>query len=87
MTKDEAINLVRKHLDQHQPKDYRLHVFEEATRFEDDWWIVAVGPDRTDIRRYDYYDILAQVEREIEDEEEANISLMPPPSGVVGTGH
>ena len=83
MTKEQAIELVQRHLNRHQPPDYRLQVVESAIRHENDWWYVGVGPDRADVRRYDYYDRLAQVERELDDEENANISLMPPPSGTV----
>ena len=82
MTRDEAVQLVDQYLQRHQPEDYHLVVVPEATREEDGWWIVAVGADRPGIRRYDYYDRLAQTERELEDEVEANISLMPPPSGL-----
>jgi len=81
MTRDEAVNLVREYLDRHQPDGYRLDVIPDASREEDGWWVIAVGPDRPDIRRYSFYDLLAQTEREIEDEREANISLVPPPSG------
>jgi hypothetical protein len=82
MTKEQAIQLVEKHLAKHQTKDYRLKVVPSAITPDDDGWLIGVGPDRTGIRRYDYYDVLTQVEQEIEDENEnAHISLMPPPSG------
>ncbi|QNN25258.1 hypothetical protein HED60_24250 [Planctomycetales bacterium ZRK34] len=81
MNQQQAIQLVEQHLNRHQPKEYRLHVIPGATRNEDDWWYVCVGPDRDNIRRYDYYDVLAQISREIEDEDDVNITLLPPPSG------
>lgn len=78
MTKQEAIHLVEQHLAAHQPADYRLKVLADATRRDDDWWYVAVQADREGVRNYAYYDVLAQVEREIEDEhEDVNIVLVP----------
>ena len=77
ISKDEALKLVRERLDAHQPREYRLDVVPDQTHEEDGWWIVSVAASRNDIRRYDYYDILAQVEREIEDATNAQISLIP----------
>jgi hypothetical protein len=82
MTKDEAIGLVRERLERHQPDSYRVVVVPDASYQEGDWWYIGVKPTRDDIRRYDYYDVMAQVSREIEDETQANITLVPPPSGV-----
>jgi hypothetical protein len=84
MTKKEAIKVVEKHLSRpkYRPKKYRLRVIARASRQEDDWWYICVRPGRGgDIRPYDYYDILAQVEREIEDEENMNIALVPVAAG------
>lgn len=82
VTQEEVIQTVRDRLAKHQPSDYRLDVLPEAVHEEDGWWYVAVGPDRKDIRRYDYYNVLAEVGQEIEDELELDITLVPPPSGV-----
>lgn len=82
MNKEQAIKLVQEQLNQHQPAEYRLEVDASSTRMEDDWWFVGVRPSRRDIRRYDYYDIMAQVSREIEDATGENITLVPPPSGI-----
>jgi hypothetical protein len=82
MTKQEAIRIVEKYLSKrkHQPTKYKLHVVPRACRQEDDWWYICVRPGRKDVRPYDYYDIMAQVEREIQDEEEMNIALVPVPA-------
>jgi len=83
MTKEEAIKVVEKHLSRpkYRPKKYRLRVIARASRQEDDWWYICVRPSSSNIRLYDYYDILAQVEREIEDEENMNIALVPVAAG------
>ena len=75
---EQAMALVREHLDRHQPANYRLQLVSESSRVEDDWFYVCVRPDQSNIRAYDYYDVLAQVEREIEDEHpDVNILLVP----------
>ena len=82
MTRDEAIKLVNRHLAEHQPGDYHLNVVPEAIRQDDDWWYITIQPDREDVPRYDYYNILAVVEREIQDEnDDFNILLVPVASG------
>ena len=83
MTKDETLNLVKRHLGAHQPKGYRIEVVPDATRQDDDWWYVTVRADNPDVPRYDYYNVLAIVEREIQDEnDDNNILLVPVASGV-----
>ncbi|NJL31043.1 MAG: hypothetical protein HC898_05135 [Phycisphaerales bacterium] len=82
MKQEEIINLVQQKLDMHQPKDYRLDVEPRSVRQEQDWWFVGVKPSTAGIRRYSYYDVMAQVSREIEDQCGVNITLVPPPSGV-----
>ena len=82
MKKQEVIELVKRHLDNHQPNDFKLSVVPEATREEDDWWYVGIKPNRQIRRQYDYYNVLAEVELEIEDEfetknPELNILLVP----------
>lgn len=75
--KESAVDLVTRLLKPRQPSGYKLRVVPEASRLDDDWWYVCVQPDRDDVRNYDYYDILAQVEQEIEDEHDVNVLLVP----------
>lgn len=82
MTRDEAIALVNRHLAEHQPQGYHLNVVPEAIRQDDDWWYITIQPDQENVPRYDYYNILAVVEREIQDEnDDFNILLVPVASG------
>jgi uncharacterized protein (UPF0332 family) len=81
MTKKAAIQLVEKYLQRHPPKEgYNLHVDVRSSHEEDGWWIISVGADREMIRPYDFYDILAQVEREVQDERNAPIAVYPAPA-------
>jgi hypothetical protein len=79
MTKQEAIKIVEKYLSKpkYRAAKYKLRVVPEACRQEDDWWYICVRAGRKNVRPYDYYDIMAQIEREIEDEKEVNILLVP----------
>ena len=67
--------LVEKYLEPNQPSSYRLNVV--GMRRDNDWYYVVVQPSRDDIRSYDYYNILAEVESEIEQTENVNILLVP----------
>jgi len=78
MTKQEAIDLVSRHLEKHQPAEYRIEVLPDTARQDEDWWYIAVQADRDDIPRYDYYNVLAVIEREIQDEDDSNNILLVP---------
>ena len=67
--------LVGKYLETHQPSDYRLNTV--GLRRDGDYYYVVVQPSREDIRSYDYYNILAEVEGEIEEQKKVNILLVP----------
>ena len=84
MTREQAIELVQQHLGRHMPADYTIDIVNEAVRQDDDWWYITVKPSKSDVKRYDYYNVLAEVEREIQDENESNnILLVPVASGTM----
>jgi hypothetical protein len=66
---------VEGHLEPHQPADYRLKVV--GVRIDGDYYYVVVQPDRDDIRSTDYYNILVDVEDELEKGEHLNVLLVP----------
>lgn len=71
----EIIALVERYLEPYQPKDYRLNVV--GLRRDDDYFYVVVQPTRDDIRVYDYYNTLAEVETELEERENVNVPVLP----------
>jgi hypothetical protein len=73
----QVIETVRKFLEPHQPKDYRLHVLEKSIRHDRDWWEVVVQPDKDNIRSYEYHTILAETENELEEQTGMNVLLVP----------
>ena len=74
-TNEEIIALVKRYLEPHQPADHRLNVV--GLRRDGDYFYVVVQPTRDDIRVYDYYNTLAEVEDELEEREDMNVLLVP----------
>ena len=71
----EITALVEKYLEPFQPKDHRLNVV--GVRRDEDYWYVVVQPTRDDIRMYDYYNTLAEVESLLEERENVNVLVVP----------
>lgn len=80
-TRDEAIQLVRealkRQLASHPDFKAEIRVFEPAVRQEDDWWYVCVYPSRELPNRYSFYELLAEAEGDLQDEQDKNILLVP----------
>ncbi len=72
-----VVETVRRFLEPHQPKDYRLNVLEQGVRHDGDWWEAVVQPDKDDARSYEYHTILAETENELEEQTGMNILLVP----------
>jgi hypothetical protein len=78
LTAKRVVDLARKYLAPHQPREgYRLVVREKGVKKDDGWWYVLVEPDREDIHSYDYYGRLAEAEIDLEDKEHVNVLLVP----------
>lgn len=71
---------VTRYLEPRQPQGYRLNVV--GLKRDGDYFYVVVQPSREDIRSYDYYNILAEVENDIEENENLNVLLVPALPGV-----
>lgn len=74
---ERIVNLVRKHLESHQPEHYRLEVVSDAIRQDDDWYYVVVQPSRMDIRSYDYSSRLTEAELDLQEREHVKVMLVP----------
>ena len=61
------------------PRFANLHVELVGTgiRKDGDWWYVPVRRTEQTPRTYEYYDLLASVEQEIEDQDHINVMLVP----------
>ena len=77
MTIQEIISLVERYLQKKSVSGIALHASHEGVRQEGKWWYVSVRPDQEPTKRYEYYEVLADVETEIEDKENITVLLVP----------
>jgi len=68
--------LAQKALDKRQPRDYRIDVDATNVLYEDDWYQVLVRTPG-DVRTYEFYDVVAEAEGELQDEQGLHILLVP----------
>ncbi|NCO43867.1 MAG: hypothetical protein COY42_12480 [Armatimonadetes bacterium CG_4_10_14_0_8_um_filter_66_14] len=72
----EIAQIVRVSLKQHQHNQWVIDVLEEGVRRDGSWWYVPVCPN-TDHRSSCYYDILSDVEGELQDKRGLDVLLIP----------
>ena len=77
MKKAEVICAVQGCLKRYKSKKWPLEMLEEGIRREDGWWFVPVRPGQKRERGFEYYDLVARIEEELQDEKDLNIALMP----------
>ena len=77
LTRQTVGKKVEQSLANHQRPGWRVEVLKEEIRKDNDWWYVPVRPDQETERTIQYYDLLAEVESELQDEENLNILLVP----------
>ena len=71
---------VRQYLHGRHPDGVTLDVIEPSIRKEEFWWYVPVRPSTEPRKRYEYYEILADVEAELEENEQLKVLLAPVPA-------
>ena len=77
MNSQEILDLVSKHLAGARFADVKMHVEEDAIRQDGDWWYVPLKPVKEFPRRDQYYAFLADLEEEIDVQENVNVLLVP----------
>ena len=75
--KQEIINTVAKYIKDRHPGGATLQVVEQGVRQDQDWWYVPVRPSIQPAKRYEYYETLADIEKELEKSEHVTILLVP----------
>jgi hypothetical protein len=68
---------VRKYLEDRHPSGLTLEVDEQGVRQEQYWWYVPVRPSQEPPKLFEYYEALAEVEGEIEENENLTVLLVP----------
>jgi hypothetical protein len=77
MQEREVAEIVRRYLTKHGGDSLAVSVLEEGIHRWDDWWYVPVYIPGTQPRTYQYYDVLAEAEGELEEVEQINVLLVP----------
>ena len=77
MTKKEVGALVQKYLEKQHLGDITFSILEEEVRRERYAWYVPVLPSRQPEKMFAYYEVLAEVETEIDEKEHLNVLFMP----------
>jgi hypothetical protein len=54
-----------------------LEVVDHGVRKEKNWWYVPVRPSTEPVKRYEYYEALADAEGELEEKENLTVLLVP----------
>ena len=66
ISKQQVVDLVRIYLQRHQNNGLVIEVMEPSVRHSENWWYVPVRPN-TELRTYQYYDLLSEVETDLVD--------------------
>ena len=66
---------VRRYIQNRPPGGVTLEVIEEGVRKVDNWWRVPVRPGAWPANRCEYYDALAEIEDEIQENENLDILI------------
>ncbi len=77
MTKKEVSALVQKYLEKQRLGDITFSVLEEEVRRERYAWYVPILPSKQPEKLFAYYEVLAEVETEIDEKEHLNVLFMP----------
>lgn len=73
----QVIDAVRRHLSGKHPGGAILEVVPEGIRQDREWWYVPVRPSIRLTKRFEYYEVLAEVESELQKTENLTILLLP----------
>lgn len=77
MDEHSVAEAVRKYVKAYHPGGSTLEVLEQGVRKEEDWWQVPIQPDVEPVKRYEYYEALAEIEGELEEKENLTVLLVP----------
>ena len=77
MNEERLLQLVREQLKLHRPGGVTLEVVPEGLRRQDEYWYVPVRPSAQPPKTYEYYEVLAEVESALEENEQLQVLLVP----------
>jgi hypothetical protein len=77
MSKEQVAQLVRARLQGQHPGGVTIDVVDDLIRQENGSWRVPVRPSAQPPRIFEYYEVLADVETELSENERLNVWLVP----------
>jgi hypothetical protein len=75
----DVIMAVREQIKDKHPGGATLEVLEQGIRHEQDWWYVPIRPSVEPPKRYEYYEALAEVEKDLVVLNHLTVLLIPTP--------
>lgn len=76
-SKKSVAKAVRKHIARYRPGGASLEVVDAGVRKKPYWWEVPIRPSREPKKLYQYYEALADIEDEVEEQEKVRVFLVP----------
>lgn len=77
VTEHTVAQAVRKRLPPRLSSGITLEVVEPQIHKEEHWWSVPVRPSVEPVKRYEFYEILAETEIDIDEQEHLKVFLVP----------
>lgn len=77
MNEEQILQLVKKHLDNHQIPENPIEVLDRDIYKVGDWWHVPVRPHQPFPKTYQYYEELTNVEMDLKEKEQVDVLLVP----------
>ena len=72
-----VVETVRRYIRGVRPGGAVLEVVTQGVRQDQEWWYVPVRPSVQPAKRYEYYEALAGVEKELQKSEHLTVLLVP----------
>ncbi len=73
----QVIDAVLSRVADRHPGGANLTVLEQGVRHDQDWWYVPIQPDKQPAKRYEYYETLAEIENELQRDENMTVLFVP----------
>jgi hypothetical protein len=77
VSEHDVVRLVRESLQVHHPTNITIDVIENGISQRNGSWYVPVRPSSQPPKTFEYYESLAEVESEIEENQNINVLLVP----------
>ena len=77
MTEERVAELVENYIRDKRPGGATLHVVNTAIRTEEGWWYVPVKPDFQPVKRFEYFELLAETELSLKKRDGITVLLIP----------